>query len=351
LHLRRSRDRMKIVTFLGDVFLPRPYSVRVEFPGEYVFNLEYPITAASNGWPGKVNLRAGESYIAQTFSRSPIAVCLANNHIMDFGPQGLADTRTTLSGLGIATFGAGALDENAGNPLILERSGLALLGYACSSTAAVLATGDHPGAAALDLDRIAVDIAEARKAGARRVVVSLHWGEEEVSLPRPRDVGTARRILAAGADLIVGHHSHCIQRFERHDGRFVFYGLGNCIMPDIDAPSYFEQTGGSTRRFVKKQQWWNKRSLAVDYDIDSQAVSVRELRFDGTSLRAGRPVTDRSGLRIPGDEQYAASYRRAFSFGKMRHKVMSLVSARRTPRPRHLKSLLAIAREVTSPRY
>jgi poly-gamma-glutamate synthesis protein (capsule biosynthesis protein) len=269
---------------------------------------------------------------------------------MDFGAQGLDDTRKQLAELGIGAFGAGTLEENAGNPLILGESGLALLGYACPSTAAVLATEHQPGAAPLAPDRIAVDIAEARKRGARRVVVSLHWGEEEVSLPKPADVKTARAILAAGADLIVGHHSHCIQRFERYQGKFIFYGLGNCIMPDVDEPSYFEETGRSTRRFVKKQQWWNKRSLAVDYDIDSQNVTVRELRFDGTQLRAERPVADRYALRTPDEEKYAASYRRAFAFGKARHKVMSLVSARRTPRPRHLKSLLAIAREVTSPR-
>ncbi|HXW08849.1 MAG TPA: CapA family protein, partial [Vicinamibacterales bacterium] len=316
----------------------------------YVFNLEYPITTRVRGWPGKVNLKATRSYIEQTFGRVPIAVCQANNHTMDYGEDGFTDTQRELRRLGVPGFGAGRLDANAGNPLFLAEWGVALLGYACPSTSAVLAAPEQAGAGALELDRIARDIGAARASGARRVVVSLHWGEEEVPLPKPSDVATARAIVEAGADLVVGHHAHCVQSFEQYQGRHIFYGLGNCIMPDLDQPSYFDEAGQPTRRFIKSQHWWNRRSLAVRYDVETSDVTIRELFFDGASLRAQDGRSRRYELRAQPPAQYAASYRRAFSIGKLRTKVMTYLSHPRRPQVRHLRSLVAIAREVRVPR-
>jgi poly-gamma-glutamate synthesis protein (capsule biosynthesis protein) len=341
---------MATLTFLGDVFLPRAFAVRARFDHPLVFNLEYPITRATIGWPGKVNLRAEANHVLATFGRTPAAVCLANNHIMDFGPEGLDDTVRELQRAGVAGFGAGTLESNAGNPAIVSGGDVALLGYACASTAAVLSASEHPGAAPLELARIERDIAAARAAGARRVIVSLHWGEEEVFLPKPQDVATARRIVDAGADLVVGHHAHCPQPFENYRGRYIFYGLGNCIMPDLSEPSYFDASGRSTALFVKPQHWWNRRSLAVDYDTVSGAVRVRELMFGDGVLRDVRSRPDRYAFSGADDARYARRYRRAFTVGKLRTKVVTLVKNPRRPRARHLKSIVAIAREVTAAR-
>jgi poly-gamma-glutamate synthesis protein (capsule biosynthesis protein) len=341
---------MSTLTFLGDVFLPRAYAANLDglgLAGPFVFNLEYPITAAERGWPGKVNLKASVNHIESTFGRLPAAVCEANNHIMDYGVDGFRDTARELHRAGVLSFGAGTLEANAGNPAILRSMNVALLGYACPSTSAVLASDEHPGAAPLDPDRIVRDIAVARTSGARRVIVSLHWGEEEVALPKPADVATARLIVDAGADLVIGHHAHCVQPFERYRGRYIFYGLGNCIMPDLDEPSYFDPEGRPMRRFEKTQHWWNRRSLAVRYDVDASNASVCELWFDGRQLRRAGRRTSRSLPRIDAPDRYAASYRRAFSFGKLRTKVMTFVSNPRRPQVRHLRSIVAIAREVS----
>jgi Bacterial capsule synthesis protein PGA_cap len=340
---------MNTMTFLGDVFLPRAYAIDFDFEAPYVFNLEHPITSASVGWPNKVNLKADANYIPQTFKPLPTAVCLANNHIMDYGARGFDDTLEHLNTLGLRSFGAGRVENNASNPLVVDEHGVALLGYACPSTAAVFATSDHPGAARLDFERIVREIAAARRDGARRVVVSLHWGEEHVFLPKPGDVAMGRRIIDAGADLVIGHHAHCAQPFERYRGRFIFYGLGNCITPDIDQPSYFDESGRSTRRAMRKQHWWNRRSLAVDYDVESGNVRARVLEFDGKSLRILTPDADAYAISIGDETRYSASYRRSYTIGKLRNKVLTYVKMPRLPRPRHLKSIVAIAREVSRP--
>jgi poly-gamma-glutamate synthesis protein (capsule biosynthesis protein) len=269
---------------------------------------------------------------------------------MDFGAIGLEDTLREVRPLGVKTFGAGPLESNAGNPAMLDEGRVALLGYACRSTAAVLARAEHPGAAPLELPRIERDIAAARAAGARRVIVSLHWGEEEVFLPKPHDVVVARSIIDAGADLVVGHHAHRPQPFEVYHGRHIFYGLGNCIMPDLSEPSYFDATGRSTALFVKPQHWWNRRSLAVDYDLDTGAVGIRELVFDGHELRFIQSRPERYGLSGADGPRYAQRYRRAFTVGKLRTKVVTYLKDPRRPRARHLKSIAAIAKEVTGAR-
>jgi poly-gamma-glutamate synthesis protein (capsule biosynthesis protein) len=341
---------MRRLTFLGDVFLPRPFDVRAELDAPFVFNLEHPITSATLGWPGKVNLRAETNHIRATFGLAPAAVCLANNHIMDFGAVGLGDTLRELRQMGVPSFGAGSLHENAGNPALLHDGQVAVLGYACPTTAAVLANAEHPGAAPLELSRIERDLTAARAAGARRVVVSLHWGEEEVFLPKPQDVLTARRLIDAGADLVIGHHAHRPQPFERYRGRYIFYGLGNCIMPDLAEPSYFDASGRSTGLFVKPQHWWNRRSLAVDYDAEANAASVRELLFDGRLLRTVPSRARRYALSGADTPRYARRYRRAFTVGKLRTKVFTYVKNPRRPEARHLRSIVAIAREVTGAR-
>ena len=141
-------------------------------------------------------------------------MCLANNHIMDHGPAGLQDTVEALAAAGIACFGAGRLADHCRNPLLLACGGkrLALLGYVCSSTHPVLAVGDEPGAApASTRSALPLTCAAPGKRGRSRIIVQLHWGEEDVGLPRPADIAIAHRIVDEGADLIIGHHAHCIQ--------------------------------------------------------------------------------------------------------------------------------------------
>jgi poly-gamma-glutamate synthesis protein (capsule biosynthesis protein) len=339
------------ITFLGDVFLPRPFQIGAVLGSRFVFNLEHPITGATAGWPGKINLKAEANHMARTFEPLPAAVCMANNHVMDYGVPGLEDTFRELRRAGIPWFGAGTFDESAGNPLLLQGAEIALLGYACPTTAAVFAEADRPGAARLEFSRVVADMEAARRSGATRVIVSLHWGEEHVFLPKPTDVRLARQIIDAGADLVIGHHAHCFQPFERYRGKYIFYGLGNTITPDIDQPSFFDEAGAPRGRAFRKQHWWNKQSLAVDYDVSSGDVRVRELHFDGRALREVRSRTGRYELPLGTDEAYAERYRRSFTYGKLRNKVMTYVKTPRLPRLRHLRSIVNIAREATTPRY
>jgi len=332
---------MGILNFLGDVFLPGPVPAMVPLRGEYVLNLEAPLTRASRPVSGKINLRTESLHFVATFGRNPLAVCLANNHIMDHGPAGLQDTIAALAAAGIACFGAGRQSDHCRNPLLLASGNkrLALLGYVCSSTHPVLAVGDQPGAAGLDPERIAFDMRRAREAGADRVIVQLHWGEEDVGLPRPADIAIAHRIVDEGADLIIGHHAHCIQSVEEYRGRHIFYGLGNAIFPDTVMESHDEHG----RRLANRQMPWgerNRRSLAVEYDAEAGAVAVRLLRFkDSLAVVPGIPPLRRFTSGKGAAARYRLKYAWVLRWSMLRRLGASFLTRPRLPRKENLRWL------------
>ncbi len=334
--------------FLGDIYLPHPAIITDEIPGKLIYNLEAPLTRETRGWPETVNLRCEDDHSVATFGRSPAAVCLANNHIMDFGSAGLSDTVRALEATDVAYFGAGAQADNCRNPLLLSIGDqtLGLVGYVCPTAHPVFASSKHPGVAPIDVAAIARDVATARGMGARRVVVCLHWGTEEVELPRPQDVHLARAIAELDVDLVIGHHAHCIQPFEVYDGVPIFYGLGNAIFPHIDAWMNYDEQGRPGEPFRKRQYYWNRPSLGVAYDVDTGSVRIDRWSCDGTTLRLVHQGVKSPELAFRSPAEYEARFKRHHSFAVWRKKIVNYVRNPRWPRYRHLRSLLSIAREA-----
>lgn len=183
------------------------------------------------------------------------AVTLAGNHIADFGAEGIEDTISRLDALGIAHTGAGATLAEARAPALLEHGGrrIAVLSYNCVGPEAAWAREDRAGCNFLRIatadgapvtpaaqltamtddarERLAADVAAVR-ASADLVVVALHKGivhTPAVLAPYERPLAAAA--LAAGADVVVGHHAHILRGIEIDDGRPVFHGLGNaCVV-------------------------------------------------------------------------------------------------------------------------
>ena len=331
-----------MITFLGDTYLRRAVDGRHVGLGRYVVNLEAPVTASLNPAPNKVNLRASSWYLKESFGEWPAAVCLANNHIMDYGVDGYLDTVAGLSSAGVPFFGAGTLHDNYNNPAIVTIDGLrlALLGYVCASTSPPHTPPDGPGVAPLEPKSICRDIDRARCSGADRVVVSLHWGAEEVGVPKPDDVGTARAIIEAGADAIVGHHPHIVQPCEYHRERPIFYSLGNFVMPDLDGPSHFSTDGVSHRRFVKRQATWNRTSLAFSYVPQTREVAASLVYFDGNKVvRLRRDA--RCTKRVT---ESARRFKCAYVLGKLRRLGYDYLRSPKLPAPRHLHGLIRLLR-------
>jgi len=335
-----------VLTFVGDVFPKDPVDVRVAFGGRVVANLEAPLTERTEGYPGKINLRADAKNLVATFEPPPVAVSLANNHVMDFKEGGYLDTTEALDALGIMHFGAGDPGNSFHNPAMVEVGGMrvALLGYAHISSTPVFHTDEHSGAARLELAEVTREIEACRSRGAHRVVVMAHWGHEQVALPPPECVVLGRAIIDAGADLVIGHHAHCIQSFERYAGKHVFYGLGNCIFPAHQLPSYFDASGTSTMRADSRPAKRNRRSLAVTWDPRTEDVVITPLLFQDGALVKGSFGVQRHRLTLDTMERYEARYARAYGWGKLQQTIHRFIARPKLPRLHHVKTISKMLR-------
>jgi hypothetical protein len=342
---------MGLLNFFGDTYLEKPERSNVPLAGEYVLNLEGPLTHSDHPLWGKINLKSPGVFFQETFGRNPRAVCLANNHIMDYGDEGFLDTVANLEKHGVQCFGAGSLAGHCRNPLLLNLDGqrIAMLGYACPTTHAIFATARGFGVAPIDVSAIARDILTAKENGAERTIVQLHWGKEDVGLPRPADVETAHRIIDLGADLLIGHHAHCIQPFEIFKGKYIFYGLGNTLFPDTNMVSY---TKDGLRTGNRQMAWkkWNRRSLAVQYDARTGTVEIRLLLFARTlEVVPGAPVEKLFGFKC----KEGASYRRKYAWvarGAMLRRVVASFAARpRIPKKKNWRWIVGLFKAGKAP--
>jgi poly-gamma-glutamate synthesis protein (capsule biosynthesis protein) len=153
---------------------------------------------------------------------------LANNHILDFGANGLADTFRALENNQINYLGAGNTPLQASRPLSLEQGGvkIAFMNF-CENEWSVV-EGNKPGANPINNLENVKQIIEA-KANNDKVICIFHGGHENYQLPSKRMVNDSHEYINAGADLVVWHHTHCYSGSEIYKGKHIFYGLGNFL--------------------------------------------------------------------------------------------------------------------------
>lgn len=211
---------------------PFQYVESILSQGDIIFgNLEKPFSKNPNpifNYLSKnsfANAKGVDSLVNGHFN----IVSLANNHILDFGIEGLAYTIDLLDEKGIKYVGAGFNLSEARRPVIIKKNGISVgfLAYARESDST--ASKEKPGAAPIDFEKIiSKDIVALRK-DAEVIVVSLHFGQMYADYPSQEDREMAKRIIECGADIILGHHPHVIQGFERHQKGIIFYSLGEFI--------------------------------------------------------------------------------------------------------------------------
>jgi poly-gamma-glutamate capsule biosynthesis protein CapA/YwtB (metallophosphatase superfamily) len=171
-------------------------------------NLESPLTTAPQMSSG-YDLRATPAAVAALHVAGFDVVSLANNHALDAGEVGLAETVATLDAAGIA----GVVTQTTGD--LRQSVRYHLLAFDDSTVP-------------LDVEIAARSVAAAA-AEADPVIVSVHWGGEYQAAPSPRQQLVAQALAHAGADLVIGHGPHVLQRVEWRGKTLVAYSLGNLL--------------------------------------------------------------------------------------------------------------------------
>lgn len=153
-------------------------------------------------------------------------VTMANNHILDFGSEGLHKSVACCKKQGLDVVGVGNCLKEAEEILYIKKNGKTLAVINCCEHEFSIATETSAGANPLNPVRQYYAIRKAKDM-ADYVLVIVHGGHEMFQLPSPRMVQTYRFFIDAGADAVVNHHQHCYSGYEVYKGKPIFYGLGN----------------------------------------------------------------------------------------------------------------------------
>jgi poly-gamma-glutamate capsule biosynthesis protein CapA/YwtB (metallophosphatase superfamily) len=211
-------------------------------PDARIINLETAVTRSDEYWPGKgINYRMHPDNIA-CLSAARIDCCvLANNHVLDWGYSGLAETLRSLHGAGLKTAGAGRNRQQAEVPAIIEVTGKGrVIVFAFGATSSGIphawaATGTRPGINLLadfspaTLRRIAAQVAVVKRPG-DIAVASIHWGGNwGYAIPDEHRSFAHRLIDVAGIDVIHGHSSHHPKGIEVYRDKLIIYGCGDFV--------------------------------------------------------------------------------------------------------------------------
>jgi poly-gamma-glutamate synthesis protein (capsule biosynthesis protein) len=192
-------------------------------------NLEAPAPDAPTYHPTGYVFTMDPQLLAGVERAGIDVVSLANNHIGNAGAAGVAETIRNLDRRGIAHAGAGRNVAAARRPAWLTAAGLRIAVLAYDGAGGLPATRASAGAAPLALDAMRADIGSARRAGADVVIVVPHWGREYTDAVTTAQRRLARALVTAGADAVLGSHSHWAGPLELVRGRPVLYSLGDLV--------------------------------------------------------------------------------------------------------------------------
>jgi poly-gamma-glutamate capsule biosynthesis protein CapA/YwtB (metallophosphatase superfamily) len=230
-----------------------------------MLNLENPLTANGQKVEKTYNFRARPEYVKILKDAGVDIVTIANNHIYDYGPEGLFDTITNLSKNDIYYIGAGRNIFEARHPVIfyIKEKKIAYFAYygTHKHSDSYPATTDSAGTAMRRLKIIQEDIARFRDQ-VDVVIVNFHWGIEKAELPGKDQISFAHQVIDYGADLIVGHHPHVLQGIEKYKNKIIAYSLGNFIF------------GGNSRKT------YNTAVLQIDISGDTISATLIPIKVN-----------------------------------------------------------------------
>ncbi|MCP3818203.1 CapA family protein [Streptomyces sp. A3M-1-3] len=218
----------------------------------------------------------------------------ASNHTLDDGAAGLGRTLDTLDRAGIKHAGSARTAAEAGRPAWLTAGSakVAQLAYTYGTNGYPMPEGQPWAVSLIDEEKIVADARAARREGADVVVVSLHWGTEWQTAPDELQLTLGRSLTASQTggrcdiDLILGTHAHVPQAYEKVNGTWIVYGMGDQIAgPMINYENRADPRGnqGSIGRFTfappagRGERWQVRKAEFIPQWMDVTAGRVVNL--------------------------------------------------------------------------
>jgi poly-gamma-glutamate synthesis protein (capsule biosynthesis protein) len=245
-------------------------------------NLECPVTVRGEPVEKPYNFRMQPGFLKALQSGGITLVNLANNHIFDYGEEGLFDTIFYLDSAGVRHVGAGRTREEAHTPVYVQKAGLKVgfMGYYQGGEAPP-AGKEKPGVATRTIRAIRSDIRRMRQEdGADFIVLNFHWGVEKSDTVETWQREFAHMAIDVGADLIIGHHPHVLQGIENYRDGVIAYSLGNLIFGGNSRHTYktavlevsLDQSGADYKLIPIQVRRWRASVLS---DKEGQEILMR----------------------------------------------------------------------------
>jgi len=192
-------------------------------------NVEAPFTTEKNKLEKNgPNLKISKSFLDPLLASGFNLFGLANNHIMDYGQQGLYDTLELFKENHVDYVGAGESLNEASEVYYFEKGNVKIAVIAVAEREFSIASLNEGGVAPLDICHNYYQITKAKEK-ADVVIVTMHAGNEHFPLPRPNLRKLCHLYIDLGVDLIVNHHTHVSSAYEEYKGKKIYYGIGNFI--------------------------------------------------------------------------------------------------------------------------
>ena len=201
-----------------------------------IVNMECPVVEKENVIgisKAGPHLKGGSDMVQALKYAGFDVVTLANNHILDYGDEGIKLTLRTLKDNNILSVGAGDNLTESVRPLIIKSNDNQLgIINVCESEFSI-ASNNMSGANPIDLITLYSQVPELKEK-VDYLILIVHGGHEHYQLPSPRMKKLYRYFVDIGVDIVVNHHQHCYSGYEKYHDKYIFYGLGNFC---FDRPS------------------------------------------------------------------------------------------------------------------
>ncbi|MFB6319869.1 CapA family protein [Saccharicrinis sp. FJH54] len=227
-----DREVRKVIEDKG-IFYPFEGTRRLISQNDIAFfNLECPVANPDEGYAinKRYSFRADPDYINGLAYAGFNVASVANNHTIDYGKPGLLNTMKHLQSASILPVGAGSDQEEAFEPVLIEKNGetfaiFAILDFLLEGTV-FNELSVYPAYG--QKERLCKLITKYNSV-VDNIIISFHWGNENQALPSEKQVELAHAVVDAGADLVLGHHPHVLQSIENYRGKLILYSLGNFV--------------------------------------------------------------------------------------------------------------------------
>lgn len=257
-----------------------------------ICHMEVPLATADGEFEGYPLFYAPPEVATAVAATGYDTCSTASNHTLDHGADGVRTTLDALDAAKLGHTGSARTEQEAATPLVRDVNGVKV--GQVSYTFGLNQGTESPEpwmVNELSVDAVLEEARQARAAGAEVVIASVHWGIEDQHEPTGEQRELAEAILADPAvDLIVGHHAHVVQPFERFGDKWVAYGLGNSVAKHEEPRGTTEEGLIGRFRFVKADAGWRvDKAEYIPTLVDlGPPIRLKDLTTDDTVDAARR---------------------------------------------------------------